>query len=97
MVCLSNESFEKEVSNISVLTNGSVDGVIVSVARETQKKEDYNHFEMLLKDGFPLVLFDRIVDSLKCDKVIIDDIGGGFKAANHLLEIGSKRIALLNN
>lgn len=95
MVCLSNELYDKEVSNISVLTNGSVDGVIVSIARETQKKEDYNHFEMLLKDGFPLVLFDRVVDTLKCDKVIIDDIGGGFKAANHLLEIGSKRIALL--
>ena len=39
MVCVSNESYEKEVSNISVLTNGSVDGVIVSIARETQKKE----------------------------------------------------------
>jgi LacI family transcriptional regulator len=96
MVCLSNESYEKEVSNFSVLTNGSVDGLIVSIARETQENQDYKHFEALIKDDFPLVLFDRINDDLQCDKVIIDDIGGAFKATNHLLDIESKRIALLS-
>jgi LacI family transcriptional regulator len=95
MVCLSNESYSKEVSNISVLTNGSVDGLIVSIARETQHNQNYSHFEALIKDDFPLVLFDRIKDDLACDKVIIDDIGGAYKATNHLIEIGKKRIALL--
>jgi LacI family transcriptional regulator len=95
MVCLSNESYEKEVSNFSVLTNGSVDGLIVSIARETQQNQIYNHFNALIKDDFPLVLFDRIIDDVQCDKVIIDDIGGAFKATNHLTEIGAKRIALI--
>jgi LacI family transcriptional regulator len=95
MVCLSNESYEKEVSNFSVLTNGSVDGLIVSIARETQQNQIYNHFNALIKDDFPLVLFDRIIDDVQCDKVIIDDIGGAFKATNHLAEIGAKRIALI--
>lgn len=95
MVCLSNESYEKEVSNISMLTNGSVDGLIISIARETQENQIYKHFEALLNDDFPLVLFDRVVDSIKCDKVIIDDVGGAYKATNHLIEIGSERIGLL--
>jgi len=95
MVCLSNESYEKEVSNFTVLTNGSVDGLIVSVARETQENKIYKHFDALIKDDFPLVLFDRIIDEIDCDKVIIDDIGGAFKATNHLIEIGAKRIALI--
>ncbi len=95
MVCLSNESFEKEVTNISVLTNGTIDGLIVSIARGTQKKDVYNHFKTLLKEDFPLVLFDRINENLACDKVVIDDIGGGYRAAEHLLKIGSKKIALL--
>ena len=95
MVCLSNESFQKEVTNMGLLTNGSVDGLIVSIARETLKKGDYQHFEALIKDDFPIVLFDRATDNLKCDKVIIDDIEGGFKATNHLLDIGAKKIALL--
>ncbi|NEW79450.1 MAG: LacI family transcriptional regulator [Gelidibacter sp.] len=95
MVCLSNESYEKEVSNMGVLTNGSVDGLIVSIARETQQNQNYKHFEAIINDDFPLVLFDRINDDIECDKVIIDDVGGAFKATNHLIEIGSKRIALL--
>lgn len=95
MVCLSNESYEKEVSNMSVLTNGSVDGLIVSMARETQQNQNFKHFEALISDDFPLVLFDRINDEIQCDKVIIDDIGGAFKATNHLIEIGSRRIALI--
>ena len=95
MVCLSNESYEKEVSNMSVLTNGSVDGLIVSIARETQQNQNFKHFEAIINDDFPLVLFDRINDDIECDKVIIDDVGGAFKATNHLIEIGSKRIALL--
>ena len=96
MVCVSNESYEKEVLNFSLLANGSVDGLIVSVARETQKIKKYNHFEALIKDEFPLVLFDRVIEEIQCDKVIIDDFAGGYKAANHLLEIGAKRIAILS-
>ncbi len=95
MVCISNESYNKEVSNISVLTNGSVDGLIISIARETQETQNFKHFEDLIKDDFPLVLFDRIIEDLKCDKVIIDDVGGAFKATEHLIEIGCKKIALL--
>lgn len=95
MVCVSNESYEKEVLNFNVLTNGSVDGLIVSVARETQENQKFDHFKSLTKDEFPLVLFDRIIDEINCDKVVIDDVGGGYKAANHLIEIGAKRIALI--
>lgn len=95
MVCLSNESHEKEVANINLLTNGSVDGLIVSLSRETMEMNSYEHFNRMLEDGYPLVLFDRIIDSLECDKVIIDDVGGAFKAVNFLLNKGAKRVALL--
>ncbi len=95
MICLSNESYEKEVANFNMLTTGSVDGLIVSISRETQEKNSFKHFKALIKDDFPLVLFDRINDDLNCDKVIIDDVGGAFKATNFLLDSGAKRIALL--
>ncbi len=95
MVCLSNESHAKEVQNISLLTNGSVDGLIVSLSRETMEMNSYEHFNRMLADGYPLVLFDRIIDSLECDKVIIDDVGGAYKAVDFLLNKGAKRIALL--
>jgi len=95
MICLSNESYKKEVLNIEMFTNGSVDGLIVSIAKETQKNKEYSHFYDLEKEDFPLVMFDRIHDKINCDKVIIDDVSGAMNATNHLIEIGCKNIALI--
>ena len=95
MICLSNESYEKEVLNMDMLANGVVDGIIVSVAKETEEKEDYNHFKELIDNGMPLVLFDRKIDEINCNKVLVDDFGGGYLAAKHLIDIGCKHIAIL--
>lgn len=95
MICLSNESLNKEILNINMLTDGSVDGLIVSIAKETLEKNDFSHFNEIKNIDIPLVLFDRISDKIESDKVIVDDIGGGYKATKHLIEIGCKNIALL--
>ncbi len=95
MVCFSNESYEKEVETLKVLSNGSVDGLIVSIANETLKNKEYKHFVDLVSEEIPLVLFDRVVDEIQCDKVVVDDVGAGYKATKHLLENGRKKIALI--
>jgi LacI family transcriptional regulator len=95
MVCFSNESYKKEVETLKVLSNGSVDGLIVSIASETLKNKDFRHFEELVSEEIPLVLCDRVVDEILCDKVVVDDVGAGYKATNHLIENGRKKIALI--
>jgi LacI family transcriptional regulator len=95
MVCFSNESYKKEVETLKVLSNGSVDGLIVSIANETLENKDFKHFIDLVSEEIPLVLFDRVVDEILCDKVVVDDVGAGYKATKHLIENGRKKIALL--
>ncbi len=95
MICLSNESYEKEVLNIETLANGIVDGIIISVAKETEEKENYEHFTELINSGIPLVMFDRVVDEINCSKVIADDKGGAFLATDHLIKNGCNRVALI--
>jgi len=95
MICLSNESFEKEKLNMKMLANGSVDGLLVSIAKETLELGNFDHFKDLEDYNIPLVLFDRVSDEIHCDKVIVDDTGGAYKATKHLIEIGCKRIAIL--
>jgi LacI family transcriptional regulator len=95
MVCFSNESYKKEVETLKVLSNGSVDGLIVSIANETLKNKDFDHFKELVSEEIPLVLFDRVVEEIQCDKVVVDDVGAGYKATKHLLENGRKKIALI--
>ena len=95
MICLSNESYDKEVLNVKMLTDGSVDGLIVSIAKETLLKKDFNHFQELVNTNIPLVLFDRTSEDINCDQVMVDDIGGGRKATQHLMDIGCKKIAII--
>ncbi|MDR9457740.1 MAG: LacI family DNA-binding transcriptional regulator [Salegentibacter sp.] len=95
IVCLSNNSFDREVLNLDLLANGSTDGFILSLAKETMQKEDYHHLTEVINQGMPVVLFDRVVDEVHCDKVIIDDIIGAKKAVEHLIETGCKKIGIL--
>ena len=95
MICVSNESYDKEVMNVEMLANGIVDGIIVSISKETEERDDYRHFEELIRDGLPLALFDRVVDKISCNKVIADDEGGGYQATEHLLKNGCERVALI--
>lgn len=96
MVCFSNESYQSEVNNLKVLSNGSVDGLLVSVANETLENQNFKHFQDLVNEEIPMVMFDRVLESISCDKVIVDDIGAGYKATKHLIERGRKKIAMLS-
>lgn len=95
IVCLSDESFDKEVINMEMLANGSIDGFIMSLSKETQQKKDFHHITEVINQGMPVVLFDRITNDVDCDKVIIDDFHASYQAVKTLLNAGLKRIALI--
>lgn len=95
IVCVSDESFDKEVINMELLANGSIDGFIMALSAETQLKNDYNHLKEVTEQGIPLVLFDRVTDEVQCDKVIINDREGAYFAVNKLAKNGRKHIALI--
>lgn len=96
IICMSNNSFDKEVINMELLANGSTDGFIISVAKETQQKGDYHHLQEVIEQGMPMVMFDRVIDEINCDKVIIDDVIGAKEAVQHLIDIKCKNIALIS-
>ena len=97
IVCISDESFDKEVINMELLANGSIDGYIMSLSAETQKIGDYAHLISVVDQGIPLVLFDRVTDQIQCDKITINDEEAGYMATKKLIEGGSKHIALVMN
>ena len=65
--CISNESFNKEVETMEMLSNGSIDGFILSLAEETVLKNDFNHFKDILQGGTPIVMFDRVAENIECE------------------------------
>jgi len=90
IITQSNDLYEKEVANADVLYNNRVGGVIVSLAMETK---DYSHFYQFINKGIPVVFVDRVTRKVDCDRVGIDNFSAGFKATEHLIEQGCKRIA----
>ena len=95
IACVSDESFDKEVINMELLANGSIDGFIMALSAETQLKNDVNHLKEITNQGMPLVLFDRITDEIICDKVILNDFEASYGAVKKLIDNGRKRIALI--
>ncbi len=95
IVCLSDESFDKEVINMELLANGSTDGFIMSLSKETMQKKDFHHIQEIISQGMPVVMFDRVTNDVFCDKVIIDDQQAAYDAIQHFVSKGFKKIALL--
>ncbi|WP_282053565.1 LacI family DNA-binding transcriptional regulator [Maribacter luteus] len=95
IACVSDESLEKEVINMELLANGSVDGFIMALSAETQKKNHFDHLSQVRDYGIPFVLFDRVTDEIECDKVLINDQEAAFLAVKKFIENGRKKIALI--
>ena len=86
----SNESYELEKKQIDLLLSKRVDGILISLANETG---DYKHLTEIIENDTPLVMFDKIAKIIRCSKVLIDDRKAAYKATEHLIKIGCKRIA----
>jgi LacI family transcriptional regulator/LacI family repressor for deo operon, udp, cdd, tsx, nupC, and nupG len=92
IVSQSDESYETEVANARVMLANRVDGVLVSLTKETR---NYDHFKVFQRKGIPIVFFNRVCEEMQVPKVVVDDYEGAFGAVEHLIGQGKKRIAHL--
>ena len=90
MVAQSNERYDKEVAICDDFYKNKVCGIIVSQAKDTKR---YDHFQMLMDNGVPLVFYDRICTGVNCSRVVFDDYMGAYTAVTHLIDTGCKKIA----
>jgi LacI family transcriptional regulator len=92
IITQSNESLQREKSNIKTLFNSRVDGMLISLSRET---DNFDHIDSTIAKGVPLVFFDRVYNTANSSQVIVDDLSGAKDATLHLIEQGCTRIAHL--
>jgi LacI family transcriptional regulator len=94
ITCISHESLEIEVENLTTLTNGRVDGLLICPSEETQQTKNNGHIKELIDSNIPVVTFDRTINALQCTSVVSDDLVAALNATNHLIAAGCKSIAL---
>jgi LacI family transcriptional regulator len=96
ITCISNESLVKEVHALDMLSNGTIDGFILSISEEAQKLGEFAHFKDIISGGTPIVMFDRVSDEVTCDKIVVDDFESATDATQHLIDLGCRKIALFS-
>lgn len=93
LIYLTHESFEKEKTILKDFESGRVDGVLMSVSRETTQ---HDHIDDLLKTEVPLVFFDRTVDEIETTQITTNDYESAYLATAHLIKNGCKKILFLS-
>ncbi|MEP2278578.1 LacI family DNA-binding transcriptional regulator [Maribacter sp.] len=94
--CISNESKAKETKTLEFFDAGTVDGVIMSLAEESQNEDQHDALIDVINNDIPVVLFDRVSENVQCDKVVVDDLEAGYKITKYLINIGCQNIAVVN-
>jgi LacI family transcriptional regulator len=89
IISQSLESVQKEITNARTMFSSRVDGLLVSLAYDT---EGIEHFDPFIKKGIPLLFFDRVCAHPQCACIVIDNVKAGYEATAHLLAQGRTRI-----
>ncbi|MFI5133981.1 MAG: LacI family DNA-binding transcriptional regulator [Chitinophagales bacterium] len=92
IISQSSESAHKEKASSRTMFNNRVDGLLVSLAYDT---DDISHFNSFFKKNIPLIFFDRVAEHQQCTNVLIDNRKAAYEAVSHLIDQGCKRIVHL--
>lgn len=89
IISQSLEMMKKEAINAITMFNNRVDGLLVSLAYDT---DSITHFEPFLNKHIPLLFFDRVFDQDKYPGIVIDNYRAAYEITTHLIEQGCRHL-----
>jgi LacI family transcriptional regulator len=90
IICNSEEDEDREKAYVEMLLRQRVEGIIINSAAQTAES-----LSELADNGIPLVLFDRYLPDISCNKVFCDNSLGGYTGMKYLIELGHRRIGVV--
>lgn len=90
IVCNTDEDLSLELEHIDVLFQKRVEGLIAMPVGQGS-----DHFQEWVSKGRPLVLLDRSLAEVNASSVVVDNYSGAREAVQHLIDLGHKRIAIV--
>lgn len=89
----SYDDAEKEKKVVEIMKKQRVDGLIISLSKNTNR---YEHLKVFEKSNTPVVYFDRVPDLENTNKVYCDLFTGTIEIVSWLYKNGCRRIAFIN-
>lgn len=93
LIYLTHESKEREIEILKEFKSGRVDGLLISVTKETKNGA---HITDAMSEGLPVVFFDRKCEYINTAKVETDDFESCYAATKQLIEKGCRNISYLS-
>jgi len=90
ILCNSDGDLDKELVYANVLMEKQVDGIIFVAAGLSTE-----HIQAIRDRDVPVVIVDRDLPHVEADAVLSDNLGGGYAATTHLLQLGRRRIGCI--
>ena len=94
VVLESNDSQENEKKLVDRLLQQQVDGIFVSLARNTT---NFDHLKKIIKDKTSLILFNNTAKAVTCNKIVFDDRQMSFRATERLIKSGCRKIVFFRD
>lgn len=89
-LCSTNWSEKKELTYLNLLDGRQTDGIILASARD-----EGTNVEKFIERKLPLVVVNSLFREFGCHQVMIDNVRGGYLAAEHLIGLGHERIGFM--
>ncbi|HEY0828068.1 MAG TPA: GntR family transcriptional regulator [Bacilli bacterium] len=84
---------EKERENLSSMMSQPLSGLIIEPTKSAEGNPNLNYFISLDYQQIPYIMINERYSEMNCPYIKMDDEEGGFLAAQHLIELGHRRIA----
>lgn len=91
IMCNYSQDEKKEMLYLDILQSEAIDGLIAAPVNE-----DDVHLKKIVRDGLPVVCVDRGLRNEDVDIVVVDNEAGAFKAVEHLIGKGYRKIAYIS-
>lgn len=89
IISQSSESERKERESANTLFHNRIDGLLVSLAYDTEKLD---HFDEFFNKKLPVIFFDRVPEHQQAVNILIDNRKAAYAAATHLINEGCRNI-----
>jgi LacI family transcriptional regulator len=89
IISQSEETMAKEISCLSTMYNSRVDGLLFSLAYDT---DNLDHLDMFVNKGIPVVFFDRVSETPDYINIVIDNFRAGYEVTAHLIAQDCRKI-----
>jgi len=94
ITCISHEESSREDDYLQMFSNGGVDGFLVAISEQRQRKNETEIYDTLVDEGMPIVMFDRVLEDVDCDKIVIDDRKSGSRVVEFLFQRGARKFII---